>query len=544
MSDIIRNSFIGRRCAFVARTLHGWWREGALVKGIAALRRSYAKSIVRRLWLAWGDGPDYLDKSFYLHMMNGLRALTQTVGDWLEASLFNRLMRAIKSGYLRLSAHSRALGLINRLSMRQWLLVAFGLYLPLEFIIRDTLSLPVLSSVWEELFLLAAAILIVWRRALRQTEAIRRETPLDVWLLLFFAVGFFLMSVVRPYPEVALPGYRIVVEYLLWFFLIVRLVEDDRDLKAVYVSFLLMSGFLALHGIYQYLIGVEIPESWVSQTEMGVRTRVFSLTGSPNILGSLLVLTTPLWAALIYFCKQTWMKVLAFGITGCCLLSLLFTFSRGAWIGMAVAVVIFAFFVDKRLLALMGVGVAAVLVFVPSITSRLTYLFTEDYAVASAIGGRALRWELGRQLLHEHNPWLGFGLGRFGGAVAMQNQLLDKTDEFSYFYMDNYYLKTMVEMGYLGIAVYILLLIALIALGLRAIQRSDNPFAGAGGDPLIRAIGNYRILAVAIYAGLCGVLAHCFFENIFEEPYMSAYFWGLAAILFYLGYFRKRKNKA
>ncbi len=81
----------------------------------------------------------------------------------------------------------------------------------------------------------------------------------------------------------------------------------------------------------------------------------------------------------------------------------------------------------------MGMGMAAVLVAVPSITSRLTYLFTNDYKEASAVGGRALRWETGWNLLHENSPWLGFGLGRFGGAVAMNNQVLDKTEEFSYF---------------------------------------------------------------------------------------------------------------
>ena len=132
-------------------------------------------------------------------------------------------------------------------------------------------------------------------------------------------------------------------------------------------------------------------------------------------------------------------------------LCLLFTFSRGAWVGMVVAVILFALYMDRRLLGVLGGAVAAVLVFVPSITSRLTYLFTSDYAEASAVGGRALRWAVGRQLLMENNPWLGFGLGRFGGAVTMNNKLLDETGEFSYFYMDNYYLKTMVEMGYIGI---------------------------------------------------------------------------------------------
>lgn len=542
--NIMANSRICRGLTQAGHTLHAWWRQGLLARAIGSLQRAYAASNFYRLWQNFGAAPDYFRLSWLTRLSRWLLRMWQGFGRSLAGSLTCRGLRAVGRGWRWLAARSRILALLSRLSLHQWLLVAFGFYLPLEFLIRDTLQLGFLSAIWEELFLLAAALLVLWRRALRETDAIRRETPLDVWLLLFFAVGFFLMSVLRPYPSVALPGYRIVVEYMLWFFLIVRLVEDDRDLKVLYVSLLLMSGFLALHGVWQYAVGVEIPTSWVSQTEMGVRTRVFSLTGSPNILGSLLVLTAPLAAAMIYFCRRTWLKALAFGLTGCYILSLLFTFSRGAWVGMIAAVVIFALFVDKRLLAIMGVAMAGLLIFVPSITSRLTYLFTEDYAVASAIGGRALRWQVGLQLLHEHNPWLGFGLGRFGGAVAMENQLLDETEEFSYFYMDNYYLKTLVEMGYLGLIAYLLLILALLVLGLRAIYRSDISFNGQGGDPLVRAEGNMRLIAVAIYSGLVGVLVHCYFENIFEEPYMSAYFWGLAALLMYLGYFRKPKPAA
>jgi hypothetical protein len=50
------------------------------------------------------------------------------------------------------------------------------------------------------------------------------------------------------------------------------------------------------------------------------------------------------------------------------------------------------------------------------------------------------------------------------------------------------------------------------------------------------------ILSAGIVAGQLGVLAHSYFENIFEVPYMNAYFWGLSAIVMYLGYTRRRKN--
>ena len=50
-----------------------------------------------------------------------------------------------------------------------------------------------------------------------------------------------------------------------------------------------------------------------------------------------------------------------------------------------------------------------------------------------------------------------------------------------------------------------------------------------------------RVLVVSMFAGMCGVLTHCYFENIFEVPYMMAYFWSLAAAILYLGYFRRKR---
>ena len=86
-------------------------------------------------------------------------------------------------------------------------------------------------------------------------------------------------------------------------------------------------------------------------------------------------------------------------------------------------------------------------------------------------------------------------------------------------------------MGYLGLAFFILLLFGLVLWSLRSIGRTGY----TKGD-------RTRVLAVSMFAGMCGVLVHCYFENIFEVPYMMAYFWSMAAAAMYLGYFRKRKT--
>ena len=105
---------------------------------------------------------------------------------------------------------------------------------------------------------------------------------------------------------------------------------------------------IALHGIYQFIIAAPIPASWVSQTEQNVRTRVYSLTGSPNIMGSLLVLFAPMVAGLAYYSRKMWVKVLAVCGTGMMCMCCIFTFSKGAWGGLVVAVLVFAIFLDRR----------------------------------------------------------------------------------------------------------------------------------------------------------------------------------------------------
>lgn len=60
------------------------------------------------------------------------------------------------------------------------------------------------------------------------------------------------------------------------------------------MAFVIVTGIMAMHGVFQYIIGVEMPAGWVDQNEAGVRTRVFSILTSPNVFGSLLTLATPM----------------------------------------------------------------------------------------------------------------------------------------------------------------------------------------------------------------------------------------------------------
>lgn len=120
--------------------------------------------------------------------------------------------------------------------------------------------------------MLAAFAYILWHMAMKRAPLGSRATPVDAYLLLFIAVGFFLMCAVSPNTHIAVAGYRAVVEYLFWFFLVTRLIENDRDFAVFYGALVVMALCIAAHGIYQYIVAAPIPSSWVSQTEASVRT--------------------------------------------------------------------------------------------------------------------------------------------------------------------------------------------------------------------------------------------------------------------------------
>ena len=529
MDDMLRLSLLWR----VVAAIGAWF--GRLASGsavLAAVGRSWRGSGTRRFFLRRLSVEGATAAS-------GFRRLSQRCNDrlarvswpvrWFRASAVGRLWR----GLFRWGEGSVLLGWMFRGGLTTVILAVLGLYCGVDYVLRDVLSVPVLSSLWDEALLLLSFLWVLRLRMDRQTPMEARTNPLDVPVLAFLVLGFWLMNTIFDYYSISVDGYRATVQYMLWFFVVTRLVRDDRDFRVLYLAMVALATVIALHGIYQYIVAVPIPSNWTDQAEQSVRTRVFSIFGSPNIMGDYMVMFAPMAAGLAYYFPKTWQKLLAWACAFAMCFACLFTMSRGAWVAMAVAVVLFCLLVDRRLFVLLLIAAVAAL-FLPFVASRIGYLFTEQFAESTARGGRASRWHYGLNYLKESgHPWLGLGLGMFGGAIAMQTQIIDQWD---YFYLDNYYLKIMVEMGYLGFAFFVLLLAALLYVGFRCLYRSRTPKEST--EPRVQP------LAAGILAGLSGVLVHCYFENIFEEPYMMAYFWMMAAMLVYLGFFRQRNKQA
>lgn len=395
--------------------------------------------------------------------------------------------------------------------MRAWvdrlrlsLLALLVAYPYVDFALRKS-GLPALPAVWDDA-VLAAGILLVGLR--RRAGVPWRPSPLLRPIGLFLAVAAADVLTDIPHLAIGLEGLRADFEYMAALVIAANLVDEPAELRRCLVAMVGLGVPAALHGIYQYATNAPMPPEWVSVTE-SLRTRAYSIVGSPNGLGDYLALLVPLAVGLALWERDPWRRGALLAAAAVIAAGLLVTFSRGAWLGLAAAAAVVAYALDRRLLLALLAGAVAVVAAVAPVRERVLHVASPAYLERALVpGGRLYRWnEAYKQMAH--SPLTGAGIGQWGGAVAARR--------LGVIYTDNYYAKTMAESGLPGLAAFVALMGSCAALGARVSASL------AGRRDRMIALGGWGALLVVIF--------HNGVENIFEIPFLNAYFWFLAGLL-------------
>jgi len=397
--------------------------------------------------------------------------------------------------------------------------IIIALFTVIEFVLRTLIGHPLISSIWDEVALLMCFGIwfYKWFRFKNQTPY--RGSPLDISIVFFMAVGVILLFVAAPDFSIGVEGLRVVIQYMFWFFVVTQLLNSPQGAKRIINIVLLTALFVALYGIYQFIIGVEIPANWVDQAEGNVRTRAFSIFTTPNMLAGYLSLLIPVSVGM-FFAEKNKARKMYYGLVTVCMgLALLFTLSRSGWIFCFCALLFYVWMKNKKLvvpmLLCMGALFVLSVIFMPSVANRILYLFSPAYYASSSSGGRIYRAIKGYELFTQH-PLFGMGLGQFGGSVALSHKL---NNTFS---MDNYYIKTAVEMGLVGLVALLVLLYNTFIWCYRALSKISDP--------------EQKNWAMGILSGLVCVILYNLTENMLEIPLLSSYFWMFAGIIMFLAY--------
>ncbi|WP_206830826.1 O-antigen ligase family protein [Alicyclobacillus fructus] len=346
-----------------------------------------------------------------------------------------------------------------------------------------------LGSIWDKIVLVILALIALNRVMRGHRPQVFAWSRYAGWYILYLIA---LLFVGLGSPGTSFDGLRADM-YDMLFGLLLPFVVEPEDAP----SFLYLAAALAilvgLDGVLQYALAVPIPPGWVDVGEH-VRTRVFSVLKSPNELGAYMEMMAPLVMGMGFAEKNRVRKLIFLAGGFLCLVTLLLTYTRGAWLGLGVGVVLVALAFERRLLAVVVV-LGVVGFFLPPIHHRIMDLFSQVYYIKSSQGGRLVRWQQAFDQL-AGSPLFGAGLGRYGGAVA--------SDKGLSIYSDNYYAKVLGESGLVGLVLFFALHIRIVGEVVQRVVRR----AGRGQRPI--ALGGL--------IGVIALLVHNVVENVFEYP--------------------------
>lgn len=138
----------------------------------------------------------------------------------------------------------------------------------------------------------------------------------------------------------------------LLFLAVLMYMADSRTVLYRFLLCFVASGALvSLYGISQYFTMDGVKLAWVDiKANPLLSKRIFATFGNPNIFSQYLILVLPTAFVFLYAVKEFKHKVLLSALFAVTALALLLTFSRGAWVAVALAFFLMLLKVDRKLI--------------------------------------------------------------------------------------------------------------------------------------------------------------------------------------------------
>ncbi|MCX5781974.1 MAG: O-antigen ligase family protein [Elusimicrobia bacterium] len=199
--------------------------------------------------------------------------------------------------------------------------------------------------------------------------------------------------------------------------------------------------------------------------------RIFSTFGNPNFFGDFLVVMNPVVLAMLLMKKQLHLLVLWLLVAFC----VIFTFSKGAWLGFSAGIVIFAFFYVgffshankekiKKILAVMILGLFVVLGY----GMRKSLKQRSDSA-----SFRVFTW-LSTWEMMKTSPIIGTGIGTFYVTYPAWRRpqifFIEAKHNTETDHSENEYIEVWYDEGTVGFGIFLLLLAAFLTMGFKNLK--------------------------------------------------------------------------
>ncbi|MBU2567425.1 MAG: O-antigen ligase family protein [Elusimicrobia bacterium] len=287
-------------------------------------------------------------------------------------------------------------------------------------------------------------------------------------------------------------------------FPLVFIILKDRDrafTKKLLDVLLVMAVIQAVYGIIQYFTGLNV----TSSPDVERFGRIKGTLGHWNAVGGVIAMLTPLAAVRIFNGKGRERIFFIVG-TAAMLAAVFFTFTRGAWMGIAAAFMVMGIIKGKRFFILMFVFLALVFL-LPLTRARIAQTIRNPDPL------RILFWQSTLDMISKR-PLTGWGLDSF--QKLFYERYAKQDDGLAHFHCHNTYLGITQETGLPGLVLFLVMNILFFRRIIKKVKTGD---------------GFEASLALALAGSFTAFLVHGLVDFSFrgETAYL---FWFLAGILF------------
>ena len=325
--------------------------------------------------------------------------------------------------------------MMKYLSLSVFLTVAFSPILP-------TMVLVGLSFICAFVFVI---------HVIKNKEFTFSKSPVNV-AVVFFVIAL-LWGVVNSYAQASsIKQVLVHGSFILFYFVLTNVIRTKKQWLALVKVFMLSAFIVAGYGLFQNFFGVSSTDSWIDEEMFtDIKLRVYSFFDNPNVLGEFLVLTIPIAVALAWNKIREEHRVIFAIFLICMVACMIFTWSRGAWLGMMIALALYLVIADKRWLVVGTLGILLIPI-VLYLTGNMAIIerFTSIGNTAdTSTAYRVSIWQASVNMIGDF--WLsGIGIGSDAYTTIYPSYALPGA-KFA-LHSHNLYLQFAVETGIIGIA--------------------------------------------------------------------------------------------
>ncbi|HHW03882.1 MAG TPA: O-antigen polymerase [Thermoanaerobacterales bacterium] len=293
--------------------------------------------------------------------------------------------------------------------------------------------------------------------------------------------------------------------YFMVFYSSAILFKNRIVLKTALLFQAVSALVVSVYGIYQYFF-VKVPTAiaWIDVKQFPeLATRVYATLENPNVLAEYLVLVIPVMLGFLWASGRLFQKIFYLAAIGAMTLCLVLTFSRGGWLGLLLALMVFAALKEPRLLILLlALALISPLLMPSVVLNRIASIGSlED----SSNAFRVTIWIAALRMIKDY--WLtGIGLGLSVFSRVYRDYMIAGTPAL---HAHNLYLEMGIEMGIAGLLAFLWMMAAGLA---RALDG-------------IRAKNRYSFILAGVAGALGGHLLHGLFDYVWFSPRIVMAFW-------------------